>query len=238
MAVDSWMPHQFRNLSSRLVTQNGVILMGAAAVAVLLITQGRVSVLVVLYSINVFLTFTLSLAGLVKYWWIHRHEGGWVVRIALSLLGLLVCAGILVVTTVEKFAEGGWITLIITGLVIGVGYAIRRHYNMVADSIGAPRASMPPRPVTSKRSRSSCRAGRRRRSSSAATAAGWCTQRARCSGCGRASTGISSLSARSPSTCAATAEKRRSRSSRPTGCTTWSTTWTWRATPASPRSTT
>jgi amino acid transporter len=136
MAVDSWMPHQFRNLSSRLVTQNGVILMGTAAAAVLLITQGRVSVLVVLYSINVFLTFTLSLAGLVKYWWIHRHEGGWVVRIALSLLGLLVCAGILVVTTVEKFAEGGWITLIITGLVIGVGYAIRRHYNMVADSIG------------------------------------------------------------------------------------------------------
>src|SRR5262249_14562825 len=83
MAVDSWMPHQFRNLSSRLVTQNGVILMGAAAAAVLLITRGQVSVLVVLYSINVFLTFTLSLAGLVKYWWIHRHEGGWILRMAL-----------------------------------------------------------------------------------------------------------------------------------------------------------
>jgi amino acid transporter len=135
MAVDSWMPHQFRNLSSRLVTQNGVILMGGAAAAVLLITGGRVSVLVVLYSINVFLTFTLSLAGLVKYWWIHRHEGGWILRIALSLLGLLVCGGILIVTTVEKFGEGGWITLIITGLVIGLGWAIRRHYNMVAASI-------------------------------------------------------------------------------------------------------
>jgi amino acid transporter len=135
MAVDSWMPHQFRNLSSRLVTQNGVILMGAAAATVLLITGGQVSVLVVLYSINVFLTFTLSLAGLVKYWWIHRHEGGWIVRIALSLLGLLVCGGILIVTTVEKFGEGGWITLIITGFVIGLGYAIRRHYNMVAASI-------------------------------------------------------------------------------------------------------
>ena len=63
MAVDSWMPHQFRNLSSRLVTQNGVILMAISAVAVLLITSGNVSVLVVLYSINVFLTFSLSLAG-------------------------------------------------------------------------------------------------------------------------------------------------------------------------------
>jgi len=68
MAVDSWMPHQFRNLSSRLVTQNGIVLMGVAAIAVLLITLGKVSLLVVLYSINVFLTFTLSLAGLVRYW--------------------------------------------------------------------------------------------------------------------------------------------------------------------------
>ena len=136
MAVDSWMPHQFRNLSSRLVTQNGVVLMAGAAAIVLLITGGQVSVLVVLYSINVFLTFTLSLLGLVKYWWLHRSEGRWLVRIALSLLGLLVCGGILIVTTVEKFSEGGWITLIITGLVIGIGYTIRRHYNMVTETVG------------------------------------------------------------------------------------------------------
>jgi hypothetical protein len=135
MAVDSWMPHQFRNLSSRLVTQNGVILMACAAGGVLLITGGKVSVLVVLYSINVFLTFTLSLLGLVKYWWLHRAESNWLVRIGLSLLGLLVCGGILIITTVEKFTEGGWITLIITGLVIGIGYAIRRHYNSVSASI-------------------------------------------------------------------------------------------------------
>jgi hypothetical protein len=132
LAVDSWMPHQFRNLSSRLVTQNGVILMGVAAIAVLLITGGRVSVLVVLYSINVFLTFTLSLAGLVRYWWRHRSAGTWLLRLALSLLGLTVCAGILAVTTVEKFAEGGWITLIITGLVIAMGLAIHRHYEAMA----------------------------------------------------------------------------------------------------------
>jgi amino acid transporter len=135
MAVDSWMPHQFRNLSSRLVTQNGVILMAVAAIAVLLITTGSVSVLVVLYSINVFLTFTLSLAGLVRYWWRHREDPRWRVRIVLSLSGLSVCAGILVVTVVEKFAEGGWITLIITGLVIGAGLAIRNHYDSMANGL-------------------------------------------------------------------------------------------------------
>jgi amino acid transporter len=140
MAVDSWMPHQFRNLSSRLVTQNGVILMTVAAVVVLLITGGSVSVLVVLYSINVFLTFTLSLLGLVRYWWLHRAEGRWLMRISLSLLGLVVCGGILIITTIEKFLEGGWITFIITGLVIGIGFAIRRHYSMVAESIGRAEA--------------------------------------------------------------------------------------------------
>ena len=135
MACDSWMPHQFRNLSSRLVTQNGVILMAVAAIIVLLITLGSVSVLVVLYSINVFLTFTLSLAGLVRYWWKHRDDARWITRLALSLAGLSVCAGILAVTTIEKFVEGGWITLIITGLVIAVGAAIRRHYDTMAKSL-------------------------------------------------------------------------------------------------------
>jgi hypothetical protein len=126
------MPHQFRNLSSRLVTQNGVILMAGSALVVLLITRGDVSVLVVLYSINVFLTFTLSLAGLVRYWWKHRSERKWLRRLLLSLIGVTVCAGILVVTTVEKFGEGGWITLIITGIVIAVGYWIRHHYDAIA----------------------------------------------------------------------------------------------------------
>ena len=135
MAVDSWMPHQFRNLSSRLVTQNGVILMAIAAIAVLLITGGNVSVLVVLYSINVFLTFSLSLAGLVRYWAGHQHDVRWKLRLALSVAGFAVCAGILAVTTVEKFTEGGWITLIITGLVIATALAIRRHYDSVAAGV-------------------------------------------------------------------------------------------------------
>jgi hypothetical protein len=144
MAVDSWMPHQFRNLSSRLVTQNGVILMAGAAVVVLLITGGSVSVLVVLYSINVFLTFTLSLAGLIRYWWGHRGAGNWLARLLLSLLGFAVCGGILVITTIEKFSEGGWITLIITGLVVGVGLAIRSHYNGVAARLNRAEALYEP----------------------------------------------------------------------------------------------
>ncbi|HEY9396747.1 MAG TPA: APC family permease [Burkholderiales bacterium] len=128
MAADSWMPHQFRHLSNRLVTQNGIVLMAGAAAAILLVTGGDVSMLVVLYSINVFLTFTLSLAGLCRFWFSSRFDPRWRRRLALSGVGFVVCAGILVITIVEKFLEGGWATLVITGLVVAASLLIRMHY--------------------------------------------------------------------------------------------------------------
>ena len=74
MATDKWMPHFFSSLSSRLVTKNGIVLMGISSLLVLLLTRGDVSVLVVLYSINVFLTFSLSLLGLCKHWLQNRKR--------------------------------------------------------------------------------------------------------------------------------------------------------------------
>jgi amino acid transporter len=135
MAADSWVPHQFRYLSSRLVTQNGVLLMGAAAAAVLLASGGRVDLLVVLYSINVFLTFSLSLLGLCRYWIRHRSEAGWLRRLLLSLTGLLVTASILAVTVLEKFMEGGWVTMVLTGTVVALCLAVRAHYRATRASI-------------------------------------------------------------------------------------------------------
>jgi K+ transporter len=111
------------------VTQRGILLMGVAAIGILAVTGGSVSLLVVLYSINVFLTFSLSLLGLCIYWWrARRIDRRWLVRIALSLLGLTVTGSILVVTTFEKFAEGGFMTLVITGIVIGFCILNHAHY--------------------------------------------------------------------------------------------------------------
>ncbi|MES2300207.1 MAG: APC family permease [Pseudomonadota bacterium] len=135
MAQDSWVPHKFRYLSTRLVTQNGVLLMGVAAIAVLYGTRGQVSLLVVLYSINVFLTFSLSLAGLCLYWIKNKGQKGWFARLLLSGTGLLVTASILVVTVIEKFFEGGWVTVLITALVIGLCLAIRAHYATTKERI-------------------------------------------------------------------------------------------------------
>ena len=129
MAADSWVPRQFRQLSSRLVTQNGIVLMGVSALAVLVWSKGSVGLLVVLYSINVFLTFSISLFGLCIYWWSRRRDrGNWLGRLLLSLLGLSVTSSILIVLVTEKFATGGWVTVLITGVVIAICYSIRRHY--------------------------------------------------------------------------------------------------------------
>src|SRR5207253_146559 len=74
MAVDSWMPHRFAALSDRLTTQNGVLLMGGAALVALVYTHGKVSTLVIMYSINVFVTFLLSELGMIRLYVMHRKD--------------------------------------------------------------------------------------------------------------------------------------------------------------------
>jgi len=132
MAVDSWVPHRFAALSERLTTQDGILLMGAAALAALLYTGGSVGYLVVMYSINVFLTFSLSMLAMLRFWGRHRRiRPEWVSRTALFGAALVLCVTILVITVYEKFAQGGWITVVITCLVIALCFAIRRHYRRV-----------------------------------------------------------------------------------------------------------
>jgi amino acid transporter len=128
MASDSWVPHQFRYLSTRLVTQNGILVMGIAALAILFWTGGQVTLLVVLYSISVFLTFAISLFGLCLYWWRHRKDARWVRRFLLSLTGFVICAGILAILLVERFAQGGWATALIIAAIAGLCIFIRNHY--------------------------------------------------------------------------------------------------------------
>ncbi len=117
MAVDRWMPTRFATLSDRLVTQNGVLLMGAAALAVILATRASMDMLIVLYSINVFITFCLSQLGMVRHWWrVRASEPEWKSKIFINGFGLLLTSGILVSLCIVKFYEGGWATLLVTGL--------------------------------------------------------------------------------------------------------------------------
>jgi len=136
MAADSWVPHKFRYLSTRLVTENGILVMGLAALGILVWTRGKVSLLIVLYSVSVFLTFAISLFGLCIYWWRHRGEQGkWLVRLALSATGFLVCSLILAMLLAEKFTQGGWLTSLIISGIIGICIIIRNHYDGAREQI-------------------------------------------------------------------------------------------------------
>jgi amino acid transporter len=129
MAVDRWMPTRFATLSDRLVTQNGVLLMGGAALLVVLLTTASVNLLVVLYSINVFITFSLSQLGMVKHWWCERaNESKWKTKIFINGFGLLLTGGILISLCIVKFDAGGWATLLVTGALVGVAFWVKSHY--------------------------------------------------------------------------------------------------------------
>ncbi len=129
MALDRWVPARFATLSDRFVTQNGVLLMASAALIVLFVSHGSVALLVVLYSINVFITFSLSQIGMVRHWWTHRALApAWKRKIAINTVGFCLTTFILIMLSVTKFMEGGWVTLVVTGFFVGAAFLIHRHY--------------------------------------------------------------------------------------------------------------
>jgi len=99
MAVDSWLPRRFSALSNDSPCRTAFLLMGAASLAVLFYTHGSVSALVVMYSINVFLTFSLSQFGMAKFFFQNRNKDkAWARHIVIHLIGLVLCVTILIVT--------------------------------------------------------------------------------------------------------------------------------------------
>ena len=122
MSLDRWLPGQFSLLSERLVIKNGIVLMGGAALVLMLVSRGSVSFLIVLYAINVFITFCLSQAGMVRHWWKERGTvRAWKRKILINGIGLLLTGFILISQVVLKFQTGGWITLLITGSLVARG---------------------------------------------------------------------------------------------------------------------
>ncbi|MCI0515529.1 APC family permease [candidate division KSB1 bacterium] len=130
MAADRWLPSRFTMLSDRLVTQNGILLMGGAACILMLLTRGSVRFMVVLYSINVFITFFLSQLGMVRHWWQERkREIRWRHKLLVNGIGMFLTAFILISVATIKFYEGGWITIFVTSSLVFFALRMKRHYN-------------------------------------------------------------------------------------------------------------
>jgi amino acid transporter len=129
MALDRWIPTRFAMLSDRLVTQNGILIMGGISLAMMILSRGSVRFLVVLYSINVFVTFLFSQMGMVLHWWGNRTvESPWRRGLAINGIGLVLTLFILTSVVILKFYEGGWITIAVTGSLIILAVTTKRHY--------------------------------------------------------------------------------------------------------------
>jgi amino acid transporter len=130
MAADHWVPKRFALLSDRLVSMNGIVIMGVGAMVLMIASNGSVGFLVVLYSINVFITFFLAQLGMVRHWWSSRQVvSSWKQKISVVGTGLLLTGFILVSVTLIKFHEGGWITLFITGVLVLIMFIIKANYD-------------------------------------------------------------------------------------------------------------
>lgn len=136
MALDRWFPTRFSMLSDRLVTKNGILMMGGTAFLLVLATRGSVKFLVVLYSITVFITFCLSQLGMVRHWWLERGitKGVWR-KLLVSGVGLSLTTFVLVTVAILKFHDGGWLTLLVTGSLVAVALLVQRHYKKTSISL-------------------------------------------------------------------------------------------------------
>ncbi len=127
LALDRFVPRQLANLGDRLVFSNGVLLLAAGAGTLLVLFQGDTHRLIPLYMIGVFVSFTLSQAGMVLHWRKSRGEGyQW--RMALNAFGALCTLLVLFVVAAAKFTHGAWVVILAIPCCVSVFRKVRQHY--------------------------------------------------------------------------------------------------------------
>ena len=134
IARDRYLPRQFMNQGDRLAFSNGILVLSLLAGILLVVFQGDTHALIPLYMIGVFVSFTLSQAGMVRKW---RREGGegWLTSALFNLVGAVATALVLVVVAVTKFAEGAWIILFLIPLLVLWFRSVHRHYERVGEQL-------------------------------------------------------------------------------------------------------
>ncbi|HEV7468044.1 MAG TPA: APC family permease [Candidatus Dormibacteraeota bacterium] len=127
MARDDYAPHLFKRLGDRLAYSNGILVLGSLAIVLLVVFRGRTDSLIPLYTIGVFLAFTMSQAGMVARW-LRLREPGWQRGLAINAVGMTLTATVFLITAWEKFLTGAWVVLVIIPLLVLTFRAIHRHY--------------------------------------------------------------------------------------------------------------
>jgi amino acid transporter len=141
LAQDRFIARQFTNLGDRLVYSNGVVVLAGAASALVWLYHANVNNLIHLYVVGVFTAFTLSQAGMVRYW-LRTHGDGWRWRAVVNAIGAAATFVVAVVVILTKFTEGAWIVIIAVPVMVAAFYGVRRHYNRVQRRLAAGAAAV------------------------------------------------------------------------------------------------
>jgi amino acid transporter len=140
LARDGFMPRQFGFRGDRLAFSTGIVALAALAVVLLVAFDASVSALIPLYTLGVFVAFTLSQTGMVRRWWVRR-EAGWRRGLLINGLGAVTTAVIVVVVAVSKFLAGAWLVMILVPILVGLMWSIHVHYRRLELAV-APRSRL------------------------------------------------------------------------------------------------
>ncbi len=144
LARDGFMPRQFSYRGDRLAFSIGIIALALLAVVLIVAFAGSVTSLIPLYTVGVFVAFTLSQTGMVRHWWkLRRSERGWQTRAAFNGVGAIATGIVAIIVGVAKFALGAWMIVILIPVLIAVMWGIRHHYRTVGDALTLERPDLP-----------------------------------------------------------------------------------------------
>jgi amino acid transporter len=160
VAIDGFLPRQLAFKGSRLVYSYGIVSLALIASGLILLFNASVSGLIPLYAIGVFLSFTLSQAGMSHRWWkigrlkagaelVERgstlhHDRNWLVKMIVNGVGSLATGMVMLIFAVTKFTEGAWVVLILIPVLVAVFLVIHRHYSMMANRLSLENYGEPP----------------------------------------------------------------------------------------------
>jgi len=146
LAHDRFIARQFTNLGDRLVYSNGVLVLAGAAALLIWIYQANVNNLIHLYVVGVFTAFTLSQAGMVRYW-LRTRGDGWRWRAPINGVGAVATGIVAIVVILTKFSEGAWLVIVAIPLMVLAFYGVRRHYDGIQRRLAAGAAAVAAAPA-------------------------------------------------------------------------------------------
>jgi len=128
---DKFLPHQFEFRGDRLAFTTGIAALALLSIVLVIVQGGSVTALIPLYTVGVFVAFTLSQIGLVRHWFELRAERNWQIRAAVNAVGAVATGVVAIVVAISKFLLGAWIVLLLIPLLVAMMWAINRHYRRV-----------------------------------------------------------------------------------------------------------